>query len=207
MNQRLSRLVPASVLLIWLGFGSGLPAFGGDSGDGVRVQGPKTQPEVGFACCEHGLPQAQALFDDGRVVADLKALHASVAVPIEDFTAGRAEIVRRLNASGIPVIAWLMLSARDGSYLNAGNLPEAWLRFAQLQKWTDDYGLHWSAIGLDIEPNFSELSELKGHWGRMAATLARRSFDRGRVARAQKGYAALIAQIQSQGYAVQTYQM
>ena len=57
---------------------------------GVRVQGPGSPPQPGFACCEHGIAQMQALFADPSVIPALKDLHAEVAVPVADFAPERA---------------------------------------------------------------------------------------------------------------------
>jgi hypothetical protein len=61
------------------------------------------------------------------------------------------------------------------------------------------------AVGLDIEPNFSGLAALKNHRWRVLTTLLRNSLDGKRIERAQEAYSALIRQIQSQGYPVETY--
>jgi len=60
-----------------------------------------------FACCDHGMSQMQSLLTDATVIANLKSLHAGLGVAIVDFTPERAELVRRLNWEGIPVIAGL----------------------------------------------------------------------------------------------------
>lgn len=148
----------------------------------------------------------QALISNSEVISDLKALHAEVAIPIEDFTPERAAAVRELNQDGIPVIAWMVLSKEDGVYLNADNEPQAAARMAAFEKWTADDGLKWDAVGLDIEPNFNEFATFKGHRWRLIGKLFERSLGR-RNARARKAYAGLIRGIQSNGYPVQTYLM
>ena len=178
-----------------------------DADAGVRVEGPGVAPQLGFACCDQGIEQMQFLFANPEVIASLKDLHAEVAVSILDFSPERAELVRRLNREGIPVIAWMELSKEEGFYLNADNAPEAAARVADFEKWTDENGLKWEAVGLDVEPNFNEFAELKGHRWRLIMTLLRRSLNGRRVKRARQAYAALIRGIQSRGYPVQTYQM
>ena len=58
----------------------------------------------------------------------------------------------------------------QGSYFNAENAPEAAARFAAFDAWSREQGLRWDAVGLDIEPNFTELASLNGHWWRLFTT-------------------------------------
>lgn len=174
---------------------------------GIRVQGPGTPPQLAFACCDQGIVRMQALFADASVIVELKELHAQVAVAIADFSPERVGLVRRLNGEGVPVIAWIVLAPKDGYYLNADTALQAAVRVDEFEKWTNENGLHWTAVGLDIEPNFGELAQLKAHRWHFFATLVRNSFNRRRIAEARRTYSAIIAQLQGRGYAVQTYQM
>jgi hypothetical protein len=174
---------------------------------GVTVQGPGVPPNLGFACCDQGIEKMQGLFDNQEVIVDLRDLHAEVAIPILDFSPERTAIVHRLNQAGIPVIAWVMLGKEQGFYLNADNAPEAAERVSRLEQWSRENGLRWTAIGLDIEPNFNEFVNLKTHRLRLVARLVRRSFDGNRISRARHEYSELIDQIRSQGFPVQTYVM
>ncbi len=149
----------------------------------------------------------QALFANPAVIPALQDLHAQVAVAIVDFSPQRTQIVHLLNQQQIPAIAWIMLPASEGSYLNADNADQAAARIAAFEKWSEENGLQWSAVGLDIEPNFAQLAKLNGHRWRLFTTLMRHSFDGGRIKRAQQTYSALIRDLQSHGYAVQTYVM
>ena len=149
----------------------------------------------------------QSLFADRNVIASLNELHAEVAVAILDFAPERAAVVHRLNQAGIRVIAWIVLPKEEGYYLDADNSPAAMARVAAFEKWTAENGLKWAAVGLDIEPNFAELAALKTHRWHLIITLIRRSLDGRRIERARIEYSRLIAELQSRGYAVQTYQM
>lgn len=173
----------------------------------ISVQGPGHQPNLGFACCEQGIKQLQSLVANQAVLDSLKTLHAQVAVPIQDFAPERAVAIRRLNQQGIPVVAWLTLAGRDGYYMNSGNEPQAEQRFTDFEQWTREQGLHWAAVGLDIEPDFTALSNLSEHRLRLIATLFGRALNTSRTRRAVAAYTALIGRVQSQGYVVQTYQM
>jgi hypothetical protein len=149
----------------------------------------------------------QGLFADHDVVLALHGLHAQVAVAIADFSPERAQVVRFLNRQQIPVIAGVTLQTKDGPYFNADDAAEAPAQFAAFEKWTRENGLRWDAVGFDVEPNFGELAALKNHRWRLITTLLRDSLDRKRIERAQEAYSALIRQIHSQGYRVETYTM
>jgi hypothetical protein len=182
-------------------------AVAADDSQGIRIQGSGVPPHLGFACCDHGIEEAQTLFANPAVISALQNLHAEVAVAILDFSPQRADIVRRLNQQGIPVVAWIMLSKEQGYYLNADNAPEAVARISDFDQWTRSQDLQWAAVGLDVEPNFSQLIELRSHRWQLATTLLGRILDGGRILRAQKAYSTLIRQIQSRGYRIQIYEM
>lgn len=147
----------------------------------------------------------QALFADSATVAALRNLHAQVAVAIADFSPERAQVVRLLNQQQIPVIAGLMLQTKDGPYFNADDATEAPAQFAAFEKWTQENGLRWTAVGLDIEPNYGQFAALKDHPWRLFTTVIPNGFDGKRMERAQEVFSALIRQIQAQGYPVETY--
>jgi hypothetical protein len=178
-----------------------------DSPGGVRVTGPGVQPHLGFACCDKGIRAMQDLFADPSVVADLGGLHAQVAIQIADFSPERAAIVQKLNQAGIGVVAWLVLAPQDGFYLNADNAGAAAARVSAFEQWTQQNHLHWDAVGLDIEPDFSQLNALKDHRRRLFAMLLRRSWDIRRMNEAVQAYSMLVRDLQMQGFRVQTYQM
>jgi hypothetical protein len=179
-------------------------ANGGSSGS-VLVPGGAS-PVLVFAC-DGPITDLESLFSQPGVISDLQALHAGIALAVPDLTPERAQLVRQLNDAGIPVAAWLALPGEQGYYLNAGNEPQAAAHFAAFENWTETYGLRWTEIGLDIEPNIQEFAAVKqGSKWRLVATLAGRYFEVGRVRRARVSYSALIRQIQSRGYPVQTYQ-
>lgn len=175
-----------------------------DSGD-IQLTASAQPPHLVFAC-ELDSIELQQLFADPAVVSDLVALHAGVALALQDMSPQRAAVVRKLNQANIPVHAWLALSKSEGYYLNAGNERQAAQRFADFLKWTAENDLHWAAIGLDIEPNIQEFAALRDHKVRLVGTLIARYFEPGPVTRARESYAALIRQMQSQGYLVETYQ-
>lgn len=173
---------------------------------GIRIPGPGAQPQLGFACCDGSIAEAQEILSD-QVIAALRSLHASVAIPTSNFSPERARLVQRLNRAQIPVIAWLVLDKNQGLYFNADNVTEAPPRVAAFEAWTSANRLQWFAVGFDVEPNFDQLGRLKAHRWRLFGTLLHRAIDGARMRRARSVYEALIADLQSHGFVVQTYQM
>jgi hypothetical protein len=173
----------------------------------IRVAGPGVSPRLFFACCSRGPDEAERLFADPSVISSLRALHAGVAIGTGDLSPDRAHIVQQLNEAGIPVVAGLELPGDQGYYLNSGNEPQAAARFAAFQQWTAAYGLHWSAVALDIEPDIRLFDDLGHHRLRLASLLLIHYFEFARVRRARQAYENLILQMQAQGYKVLTYQL
>lgn len=137
----------------------------------VRVTAPAEHPQLNFAC-QMETAALQSLFSDPDVIRDLQQLHAGITLSLIDLSPGRAQVVRQLNSAGIPVAAWLALPGEQGYYLNASNAAQAEVRFTEFQEWTADSGLHWSGIGLDIEPNLQEFTSI----GRAASAALKRLF-------------------------------
>ena len=69
------------------------------SSQGIYVPGPGTRPQFIFACCDQGKEALR--FADPTVFADLKELHAGLAVPIDDLSPDRAQLIHRLNEAGL----------------------------------------------------------------------------------------------------------
>lgn len=170
----------------------------------VYVPGPGTRPQLMFACCDQGKEALSSLFANPAVFADLKELHAGLAIPSNDLSPDRAQFIHKLNEAGLPVTAWIVLPSEEGYYVNANNAAETARQFAEFEKWSNENSLRWNAVGLGIEPDFEEFQWSK--W-RLASTMLRRSFEGGRVLAARQAYTALIHQMQAHGYRVQTYQL
>lgn len=194
------QLIPASLLLfVFVG------SSAAKSDIVVQNQGPEARPDLIFAC-DRPTAELHALFTPD-LIRDLQQLKAGVALSTEDLSPERANIVRELNAAGIPMTAWLALPKNEGYYINADNASQTAAFFAQFDAWTRTNGLRWQAVGLDIEPTLSEYSALMGHKGGLLRLMFRRGFDSARVQRARSAYSALISQMQARGYYVQTYQL
>ncbi|HUI51862.1 MAG TPA: hypothetical protein VLV88_08850 [Terriglobales bacterium] len=178
-----------------------------DARGNITLQNQKpVAPEMVFAA-EGSTEALKAILAQPEVIPELQEMHAGIALATTELSPGRAQIVRQLNAAGIPVTAWLALPKAQGYYVNAENAAETEARFAEFEKWSAEYQLHWAGVGLDIEPSVREFSTFfHGDKLGLAWLLAKRYFDLGRVTRARKEYAKLIGKMQAAGYAVQTYQ-
>ena len=164
-----------------------------------------SQPRLTFAC-ELEMDALQALFADSAVVDDLATLEASVALGILDLTPERASVVRRLNQAGIPLIAWQLLPKEEGYWFNAGNARQAAARYNDFKAWTDEHGLQWAGIGLDIEPDMREVQMLAGKkWRQLLPRVLRRTYDNERLRRVQAEYGTLVARARADGYRVDSY--
>src|SRR5262249_38868348 len=108
--------------------------------------------------CELDAPELGALLADGTVITQLASLGTQVSLGLCDLSAARAVAVQRLNAAGIPLIAWQLLPAEQGYWYNLSNPHHAAARYAAFQAWTHEHGLHWAAVGIDIEPDIREVA-------------------------------------------------
>jgi len=164
------------------------------------------RPVLTFAC-ELPADRLTDLFSDGTVIDHLMALEAKVSLGILDLSAKRASVIQKLNATGVPVVAWLLLPKSQGYWFNVDNGPKAVARYAAFQLWTAEHGLVWDGIGVDIEPDTQVMESLMtGNAAKVVPSLLRNAFDRARVDRAQAIYTTLIAQMRIDGYQVESYQ-
>jgi len=182
------------------------PARAAETFHDIRVQDANaTRPQLIFAC-DRQTKELETLITP-ELISDLKELNAGIALSTEDFSPERAQVVRKLNAAGVPMTAWIALPKDQGYYVNASTAPQTAARFEEFDKWTKENGLRWEAVGLDIEPTLNEYSALMSHKGQLIYMAIKRALNSGRVNRAKEAYSVLIREIQSRGYKVQTYQL
>jgi hypothetical protein len=163
-------------------------------------------PDLVFAS-DQPTGELESMLAEPGVVADLIDLKAGIALALPNLTVDEANLVRQLNRDGIPVTAGLTVPTEQGYYLNASNGRQAEVRFADFEKWTTANGLRWAAIVLDIEPNIQDFATLRqGSKWHLFLTLLERYFDMRRVREAKYTYGALIQEIRSHGYQVETCQ-
>lgn len=163
-------------------------------------------PALSFFC-ELETQPLHDLFARPEVVEFLQDSQATLCLGILDLSEARARVVQDLNAAGVSVTAWLLLPRDQGYWLNLDNASQAAERYAQFSAWSREYGLHWSRIGLDIEPDFQTMKLMTTN--RLAAVqrLFRQYADRQRLARGKQAYHALVEQMHTDGYTVETYQI
>lgn len=162
-------------------------------------------PQLTFFC-ELNSDDLQELFKDSAIIDGLRALNANLSLGLIDLSQERAEVVRRLNAAGIPLTAWLLLPEKDGYWFNLDNFPQALACYQSFREWTEEKGLKWSGVGLDIEPDIRDWGQWKTGRFRFINTLVKRAFNRKRLLRAQAAYTRLAATIRNDGYLVESYQ-
>ena len=157
--------------------------------------------------CELEVGPLEALFASPRVLEHLRALGASVSLGIIDLSAERAQVVRRLNTAGVPVIAWQLLPKAEGYWFNQGNVAQASARYADFHAWTTAQGLRFEGVGLDIEPDLQDVQRaLKSRWRLVPALLPRLSRG-GLLKQSRAAYEALVERIHAEGYRVDSYQL
>lgn len=152
--------------------------------------------------CELGAPELARLFADDRLVETLLRLDATVTLGLVDLSRERAAVVRRLNEAGVPTAAWLLLPEEGGYWCNAHNADEAWERYGDFIAWTRAHGLHWTRVGIDIEPNIDEVRAVR----RSPLALLRalpRIFRC--IAQNREMYQGLVRRIHADGYPVDAY--
>ncbi len=156
--------------------------------------------------CELEAAELESLFADPSVITHLRALRARLALGILDFSEQRTRVIRRLNESGVPVVAWQLLPKDQGYWYNMCNAPLAVNRYGAFRAWTVEQGLEWAAIGVDIEPDIVEIHQLLTRKLRLARTLLKRGCSRKGLYDARTAYYALVARMQSDGYPVESYE-
>lgn len=162
-------------------------------------------PRLTFFCELHA-DELTRLFEQPQLISQLQAMPAQISLAIRDFTAERAMLVRRLNASGVPVIAWQLLPMEQGYWYNIHNAHQAVAGYDEFLTWTKQYDLQWAAIGVDIEPDITEFQDLLKRPLRVLPSLFRRISKRQHYDEASRIYHSLITRIQRDGYAVHSYE-
>jgi len=155
--------------------------------------------------CELEASELKSLFADASVIERLGALRARVSLGILDLAPDRASVVRKLNKARIPVVAWLLLPMEQGYWFNVNNALQATARYQAFKAWTEEYGLHWAGIGLDIEPDIREVERFVTDRPRLLLNLLCRSFNSERFRTAQEAYSELVSKMRLDNYQVDSY--
>ncbi len=163
-----------------------------------------TLPRLTFFC-ELEQEQFVDLLDD-NLIADLARINACLSIGILDLSEERAGVVQRLNRAGIPLTAWLLLPEEQGYWFNLYNARQAIARYEAFKEWTSVHDLHWEGVGLDIEPDIREMSQLASRDWRVLPEILRRMVDFRLQQDAIQAYLRLVTRIRADGYQVDSYQ-
>jgi hypothetical protein len=156
--------------------------------------------------CELEPEPLQRLFAQPEVVDALLALRAGVSLGLLDLSPARAQVVRELQRAGVPVTAWLLLPLEHGYFQHVGNVAESEARFQELCAWTEQEGLSWAGVGLDLEQDRRDLDRIStAPWRAVPVTL-RHALDGERLRRGLRGYRELLARIGQRGWPAEIYQ-
>ncbi len=150
-------------------------------------------------------PALVQLFKDTSIIYDLKKLNAQIRMGILDLTDERAQIIRDLNKSGVPVVAWLLLPEEKGYWFNSGNGQAAIARYQEIKKWADDNKLVFSGIGLDLELDFNDAKMIKSNPWKLLSKIPGRLYDKSEIEKGRIEYAKLISLIKADHYPVESY--
>lgn len=161
-------------------------------------------PKLTFFCELDKEPLCK-LFENRFVMDDLKTLDASLSLGILDLSDERAQVVKKINKLGIPMIAWLLLPKEQGYWFNIDNYPEAIARYEAFKEWTKRHKLSWVGIGLDIEPDINAVQQVRDKQIKLLPELIRRLKNKKRLRDALAGYRQLVNQIRTDGWRVESY--
>jgi hypothetical protein len=165
-----------------------------------------TKPKLTFFC-ELDAQNLSQLFDGRFLIDDLLGLDATLSLGIRDLSDERANVVKRLNKAGLPVIAWLLLPEEQGYWFNNQNYEHAAARYVAFKAWTAQHDLKWAGIGLDIEMDVNDTRQImeKRQIKPFISKLFHRYLDRQQALKAHRNYQALVELIHADGYLVEAY--
>lgn len=164
------------------------------------------QSQLTFFCELDGI-SLKKLFENRFIFDDLKTLGAAISLGILDFSKERTEIVKKLNRFGIPVKAWLLLPKEEGYWFNMENHAQALQRYADFKTWTDKNSLIWSGIGLDIEPDFNQLTDANSKPSGVLKKALSRYLSKDALKQASLAYRKLAVSIKDDGYFLEAYHL
>lgn len=163
------------------------------------------KPYLAFAC-ELESAQLTQLFSDPKLLEQLKALQARVCLGILDLSNERARVVQKLNKAGIPVTAWLLLPRDQGYWFNRDNAAYAAIRYGHFKNWTTKFNLKWVGLGIDIEPDFRIVQQMRLDRSGGFQHLLRGYFDHQGQQKALMDYRTLVTLMRYDGFFVEAYQ-
>lgn len=162
-------------------------------------------PSITFFCELHS-PDLEKLFSSPTLIPQLRRMGANISMGIQDFSAERVKIIKKLTRAGVPVTAWLLLSVEEGYWTSLDTIHLTEKKYTDFLAWTRSNDLTWAAVGLDIEPRIDFMQRLATAFPGQLPFLTQRFFSLRKYAHLEQEARDLIARIRDDGYAVETYQ-
>jgi len=156
--------------------------------------------------CELDGAALSELFSNPRIISTLSELKAGVSLGIIDFSPERVEVVRRLNRTGVSVIAWQLLPQEQGYWYHMCNSQQAFARYEEFIRWSREHDLQWSGIGIDIEPDIHEFRHLLLNKRKLLGSIRQRGCGKKRLREAQSEYHRLVCRMKEDGFSVDSYE-
>ena len=150
-------------------------------------------------------PELKVLFSDSTLIPTLKELHAEIRMGMLGLSPERADILKKLNAANIPVVAWLLLPEEQGYWFHSGNGEVAITRYKEIKQWADAEGIRFSGIGLDLELDMNDLKLIKSSLWRLLIKLPGRLYDGEAISKGHETYDKLLGIIKADGYPIESY--
>lgn len=161
-------------------------------------------PRLSFFNEQEG-PQVQALFADTSLIPTLQQLGAEIRMGMLDLSPERAQVLRKLNEAGVPVVAWLLLPKEQGYWFHAGNAPEAFARYYEIREWARKEGIRFSGIGIDLELDMNDIELFQNNKLKLLGKVLSRLYGEEEFQHAKAEYRNLIETIRSDGYPIESY--
>lgn len=163
-----------------------------------------TKPKLSFFNEQEG-KELKQLFADSTLIPNLQKLNAEIRMGFLDLSPERAEVLKRLNAANIPVVAWLLLPKEKGYWFHSGNSKEAFERYYEVKKWAEKNGITFSGIGIDLELDMNDMQLYKTNKLKLFGKLVGRLYAKDEFLASKKQYEKLIETMRKDGCKVESY--
>jgi hypothetical protein len=150
-------------------------------------------------------PELKVLFADSTLIPTLQTLGAEIRMGMLDLSPERADVLHRLNQSGIPVVAWLLLPEEQGYWFHSGNGEVAIERYKAIKQWADAEGIQFKGIGIDLELDMNDFELAQSDPWALIGQLPGRLYDKKPIEEGRRVYQQLLELIKQDGYPVESY--
>jgi hypothetical protein len=170
----------------------------------INISAESKEPVLSFFNEMKGA-DLEVFFRDSSIITTLSQLNAEIRMGILDLTNERASVLKKLNAAGVPVVAWLLLPEKDGYFFHSGNGELAIKRYLAIKKWADEKGIFFAGIGLDLELDMNDIKLAKSDKWKLIRSLPARLYDKTQIEHGLKTYHRLLKIIEDDGYPIESY--